>query len=913
MPVNKSEKILIILFILLIHASLFAQQSEVKISGTFSGSAIEVFKQIQQQYRIKFFYKDEWFSNDQLNITFRNNSPEEVAAMLIEGKGYTFRIINNNNIVFLPIVDIATMLGEIPNFSNTPDNEQITQIGNLSEAGKQKFVWITGRISDGNTGEPIIAAAIQVQNLDQEVLTNVQGDYKLQLAPGLYTLTVSSFGYEVSNNHIKVVGSGEYNIELFDNPVRFEEVLIQGKRADRNVTGHQMGLIELNIKEIGHLPSVAGSIDVIKGLTIMPGVKSIGEFSSGINVRGGGEDQNLYLLNSAPLFYTTHVFGLISAINPDAVEKLSIYKGHIPAIFGERVSSVIEIKSSDKTPEKLTIKGGAGLYDSRLMVEVPIVKNKWWVNFGGRSSYSNWILKSFKEHYLKNSSANFYDLNGNFHLNLGKSRILFSGYSSHDNFRLSSDIRYSYGNTAGSLSWNYIFRPDLATYLTLSFSDYNVNKDDIGRRFSRISKGIQYKGIKYRVQFSRITRHNLDAGFSLCRYHIRPGKISPLRKDVLVDRAVLENENGYESAVFINDEFTMSNALLFNIGLRYSAYGNAAPGNVWLYEQGLPKDTTTITGFKRYNKGFIDFYHGFEPRVSVRIKVNEYSSLKLSYNRNIQYISMISYTNVSTPADIWKLADTYIRPLIASQFAVGFYRNFYNNSIEASIEAYYKEMKNVVEYTNGPELEMNNHIETELVHADGRNYGIEFLLRKNSGRFGGMVTYTWSRSLRKTNGSTSNEIINRNRLFPSSYDRPHDFGMIGNFNLNRKIRFSVNFSYSTGRPITLPEFYYDSESDRPWLGGRDEVPVFSERNKYRLEPYHRLDISVIIGENLLVKKKWKSNLTFSLLNVYGRKNPYTVYYKMEEPTVLNNYERFSLYKLYLIGRPVPTVTFNFNL
>lgn len=911
MPVRKSERILIILLILLIHASLLAQTSEVKITGTFSGSAIEVFKQIRQQYKISFYYKDEWFIHDQINITFRNNSPAEVAATLIEGKGYTFRIINNN-IIFLPIADVATMLGEIPNFSNAPDNEQITRIGDLSEAGKHKLVWITGRISDGKTGEPIIAATIQIQNPDQEVLTNVQGDYKLQLAPGIYTLNVSSLGYEGSSNHVKVVSSGEYNIELFDNPVRFEDVLIQGKRADRNVTGHQMGLIELNIREIGHLPSVAGSIDVIKGLTIMPGVKSIGEFSSGINVRGGGEDQNLYLLNSAPLFFTTHVFGLISAINPDAVEKLSIYKGHIPAIFGERVSSVIDIKSSDKIPEKLTIKGGAGLYDSRLMVEIPIMKNKLWVNIGGRSSYSDWILKSFKEHYLKNSSADFYDLSGNFHLNLGKSRIAFSGYRSHDNFRLSSDTRYSYGNSAGSLSWNYIFRPDLASYLTLSFSDYNVDRDDIGRRMSRISKGIQYKGIKYRVQFGGIATHNLDAGISLCGYRITPGKISPLREDVPINRAVMEKEEGYESAVFINDEFTWSNTVLLNIGLRYSAYGHAAPGNVWLYEPGLPKDTSTITGIKRYDKGFIKVYHGFEPRVSVRLKVNESGSLKLSYNRNIQYISLISYTNVSTPADIWKLAGTYIRPLIASQFAVGFYKNFYNNSIESSIEAYYKKMKNVLEYTNGPELEMNSHIETELVHADGRNYGIEFLVRKNSGRLGGMVTYTWSRSLRKTNGSTSDEIINRNRFFPSSYDRPHDFGLIGNFNLNRKIRFSVNFSYATGRPITLPEFYYDSESDRPWLGGRDEVPVFSERNKYRLEPYHRLDISLIIAENLRVMKNWKSNLTISILNVYGRKNPYTVYYKMEEPSILNNYKRFSLYKLYFIGRPVPSVTFNFN-
>jgi hypothetical protein len=431
-----------------------------------------------------------------------------------------------------------------------------------------------------------------------------------------------------------------------------------------------------------------------------------------------------------------------------------------------------------------------------------------------------------------------------------------------------------------------------------------VNKDDIGSKQTRITSGIQYGSFKYRLQYNGISRHNLDGGISVVSYKIKPGKLGQLTEGIPVNPAILATEHGFEGALFLNDEISLNQSIIFNVGLRYSAYANMGPGNILIYAFDSPKDTSTITGYETYNKGeIIKLYHGFEPRLSARFKLSDVSSLKISYNRNIQYISMISYSNVSTPSDIWKLSDEYIKPLVASQYAFGYYRNFYNNTIEASLEVYYKGLKNVIDYANDAQLEMNSHIETETVNATGKNYGAEFLVRKNSGRFEGWLTYTYSRSLRKTNGLTSYEIVNSNKYYPSSYDRPHDFGMVGNFNLNRRVRFSANFTYSTGRPITLPEYFIYS--------GPDKVPVFSDRNKYRIEPYHRLDLTLTISESLRLKKKWKSNWTFSVLNVYGRKNPYTIYYKMEEPDETTNYERFNLYKLYLIGRPVPTVSYNF--
>jgi hypothetical protein len=668
-----------------------------------------------------------------------------------------------------------------------------------------------------------------------------------------------------------------------------------------------MSLVELDKKSIGQLPSIAGGKDILKGLTIMPGVKSIGEFSSGINVRGGGEDQNLYLINSAPLFNTSHVFGLFSVINPDAVDRLSLYKGHIPASYGERVSSVVEVRTRETPPAKFGIKGGLGLYDSRLMIEVPVIKEKIFFDLGGRTSYSDWLLNHMKDYNLRNSSASFYDLNGTLHVNLGKSRIALSGYASNDEFRFTTEVRYRYGSNLGSLNWSYLINSNLATYLTLAYSEYHAQKDDINSVLaqSRTKSNISYESLKYRIKYGGLQHHTIDAGLNLISYNVQPGIKTPLYANSLVTSSSLETEQGYEGALFLNDEVNLNDYLAVNVGLRYSVYANTGPGSVAEYAAGVNIDTTNITGYLNYGRNkVIRFYHGFEPRLSARVKFNEESSVKLSYNRNIQYISLITYSSVATPSDIWKLADPFIKPLIANQIAIGFYRNFFNNTIETSVEVYYKGLANVVDYKDGAQLEMNRNIETQLVNADGRNYGLEFLFKKNSGKVDGWITYTYSRSLRKTNGKFAGEIINHNRYYPSSYDRPHDFSIMANFHQNKRLMFSANFTFSSGRPVTLPEYKYFS--------GNESVVFFSDKNKYRIPSYHRLDLTISLDESLRLKKKWKGSWSFSVLNVYGRKNAYTIYYKMEDPSPANDYNRFSLYKLYLIGRPVPTISYSFK-
>jgi hypothetical protein len=859
-------------------------------------------------FHVKSYYKSEWFENDYVSLSYENKSLEDVLLLMLSGKPFTYRIIQRNRVVFLPKDEVAMLVGQMLNYSgNNKSDEQFTLVGSQDKAGTSKTASISGVISDGRTGEPIIGATIKPENLPQGAVSNAEGIYKLILAPGLYTLIVSSVGFEQAQYNVKIVSNGELNIELFDKSVALDDIIIYGQRLDKNVSSHQMSMMELDNKAIGQLPSVAGGKDILKGLTIMPGVKSIGEFSSGINVRGGGEDQNLYLVNSAPLFNTSHVFGLFSVINPDIVEKLSLYKGHIPSSYGERVSSVVEIKTNDEAPARMQIKGGIGLYDSRLMVEVPLVKNKVFFALGGRMSYSDWLLSKAKDYNLSNSQASFYDLNGTFHANLGKSRLALSGYMSNDEFRFTDEVKYKYGSNLASLNWSYLINSNLGSYLTLAYSDYHAQKDDINSVFlqNRIESDIKYGSLKYRLKYGGFQHQTLDAGFNLIGYHIQPGIKTPLNDESLVAPSYLDKEQGYEGAVFMNDEININEYLALNVGLRYSAYAYTGPGSVDEYAPGTGRDTSTITSTTQYgNNEIIKYYHGFEPRLSARINLNPSSSIKMSYNRNIQYISMVSYSSVATPSDIWKLADPYIQPLIANQYAIGYYRNFFNNTIETSVEVYYKGLINVVDYKNGAQLEMNKHIETQLVNTAGRNYGIELLIKKNAGLIDGWITYTYSRSLRKTSSSLAGESINNNKYYPSNYDRPHDFSVMANYHLNKRLMFSANFSYSSGRPITLPEYKY--------FTGDEMVVYFSDKNKYRIPDYHRLDVTIAMDPSLRVKKRWKGNWSFSILNVYGRKNAYTIFYKMEDPSPVNDYNRFSLYKLYLIGRPVPTLTYSFT-
>lgn len=845
----------------------------------YSGPLISALSQFEHSCPVKFYYRKNWLQNDSVNISFNGKSLDEALELLFKNTSLTYRIIDDKYVVIMPESRVAELTHVVNNYSGVESNtKDFTLIGKSDGSVRKKASQVSGRITDAKTGEPVIGAIVQVNNLPKGSVTNVQGRYSLSLEAGFYTLKVSSVGYENNSYYVKVIGDGVLDMELYDRLIAFEDVVIRSERLDKNVSSHQMSLIELVPRTISQLPSVSGTTDIIKGLTTMPGIKSVGEFSSGINVRGGGEDQNLYLYNGAPIFNTSHVFGLLSVIDADVVKKLTLYKGHIPAVYGERISSVVDIRSAETHSEGFTVQGGVGIYESRLLVTVPMGETEQsFFEVGGRTSYSDWMLKNSNDEYLKTSDAGFHDLNGSLHIRLGKSRLSFSGYSSRDKFDLSGNVRYVYKNQLGSANLSLWHKSDLASYITLAGSKYTSDRVLPENRLdaSSIISGINYTSLRYRIHYSGMNKHAVDAGVSIIQYEVNPGERNRKGRFSQVSYLKLPSESALEGAFFINDEFILNPVISLNPGLRISAYKHENAGLIW----------------------------GIEPRLSSRIKINDASSIKLSYSRNMQYLFLVSPSAVSTPSDIWKLSNDNMQPLTANQVSAGYYRNFSNNTIETSVEVYYKTLKHAVDYAEGEVLTMNPNMEALLYDADGTNYGVEFLVKKSSGRWDGWVGYTFSRSFREVKSPLADPNVFNGR-YPSSYDKPHDFSAVATFHLNKRVRFSGSFSYATGRPVTLPE-------QKTFVGDL-QVVLFSGKNEYRIPDYHRLDLTLTVDENLRLSKWWKGSFSISLLNVYGRKNPYTVYYSKEKASTVNHYNTFGMYKLYLIGKPVPVISYSFR-
>lgn len=896
-----------ILFLcLLAFQKIVAQEvNEYIVSTEFVTKDItDIFRYFEETYNLEFSYKAEWFADYTYSGKFDGEKFSTVIDKILAETGTT-HLIFQNQVVLLPRSEVAYIMGDMidMNHSNRTNTSQIL-IGDPELIGTYKIVKLQGIVTDGATKEPLTGATILVENSNNYSVSGYSGEYLLELVPGEYNLSASCIGFENRKLDIEIVSPGELEIDLFEKTHKINEIVVYAQKADENIRSHQMSMVQLDAKTIKQLPSIVGDKDIIKSLTMMPGVKSVGEFGSGINVRGGGEDQNLYLIENTPVFNTSHVMGLLSVINPDVVHSVSLYKGHIPAKYGERVSSVMDIQLQDYNGKEFHVKGGIGLYNSRLMVEGPLFNKKVSYKIGGRTSYSDLLLKRMPDYYLQNSSASFYDISANFKIALKNNPIKLFGYYSYDYFKYAEDFLYNYGNKMASADWRHVFNSNLSSQTTFSYSNYNVDRKDYQNELtqSSVSSQIEYLSGKLKFDYTGFQNHQFEAGIQGIQYSIEPGTKTPIGNSKS-EIFTTDTEQGEEFSVFLNDIYELNYRITFQAGLRYSYYNYMGPRTIYNYSNeatGLPVVSDSVV----YSEGqkIINYNH-LEPRLSVKLLLNETSSLKMSYNKNVQYLGLLSYTAISTPEDVWKLSDPYIEPVIANQFAIGYYRNFFNNQIETSVETYYKQLKNVVEYKNGAQLALNNHLEQELINADGYNYGIEFLVKKSAGKINGWIAYTYSRSLKKTSGLNQTNMINNNDFYPSQYDKPHDLTVYLNYQLNKRFRVGGNFAFSSGRPITLPEYVFRS--------GVHELVYYSDRNKYRLPTYHRLDLFVSLDESLRKDKKWKGSWTFSILNVYGRKNAYSVFYKQEEPSVENNYELFSLYKLFLIGRPFPTLTYNF--
>jgi hypothetical protein len=893
-------------------------QGEKTISGEFSNQPFSnLVTALEQMTDYKFFFYSDQTDSLIVTISFSNKTVSEVLDEAFRNSDFRYSI-DVNKYVYITLRE--PILTELPsNFfsgNNLLDSvnhkkentrfeeaemvkvEKLTIIG-TRDANNKSTATVAGYIRAAKTGEPVIGASVLIEKPLIGVATDGNGFYSITLPKGTQQLRIRSIGMKSIDRNVLLHSDGKLNIEMDEDVLPLKEVVVESEKDER-VLGLQMGLEKIDIKTMKQIPVALGEVDILKAVLTLPGVQSVGEATVGFNVRGGATDQNLILFNDATIYNPSHLFGFFSAFNADLIKNVELYKSGIPAEYGGRISSVLDIKTREGNKRKWAGSGGISPITGRFALEGPIVKDKSSFLIGGRSTYSDWLLKKIPSSNFQNSKASFYDLNLAITQEINsKNNLYISGYISNDRFKLQGDTAYSYSNQAASIKWRHIFNNKLLGTLTASYSgyDYAINSTQNSVNAFNLSYTIDQLNTKADFNYFLNSKHTLGFGIGSIHYKLAPGSLQPTGSESLVVPNVLQNEQALESSVYLGDNFEVTPQLSVYGGLRYSFFQNIGPRDLFVYQPGSPKDVSTIIDTVSFTSGKkISHSSGPEIRLSARYSISRNTSVKVSYNRLRQYIQMLSNTTAIAPTDIWKLSDPYVKPLIGDQISIGYYHSM-KKSIEFSIEGYYKIMHNFLDYKGGAELILNHHIETDILNADGKAYGVEFLVKKTSGKINGWFSYTYSRSLLKTAGETDSETINRGEYYPSNYDKPHSVNFIGNYKFNRRFSMSLNFVYSTGRPITLPIAKYTLEGSSRLL--------YSDRNQYRIPDYFRSDFSLNIEGNHKIKKLAHSSWSVSVYNLTGRRNAYSIYFKSENGTVKG-------YKLSIFGSAIPTITYNFK-
>ncbi|HEY0769707.1 MAG TPA: TonB-dependent receptor, partial [Sphingobacteriaceae bacterium] len=689
--------------------------------------------------------------------------------------------------------------------------EKVYSIG-LSPQSSSSKATIAGTVMNASNGEPIVGASIFVEDESNGVATDVSGFYSITLSKGKHTMRITSLGMKATVRQVLINGNGKLNIELEEDVTPLKEVVVESDR-DQKVMGLQMGTEKLDIKTMKQMPSVLGEVDVLKVVLTLPGVQSVGEGSSGVNIRGGATNQNLILYNDAVVYNPSHLFGFFSAFNPDILKSVELYKSGVNAEYGGRLSAVLDVVTKEGNLKKFSASGGISPITGRLMIEGPIKKDRTSFLVSGRSTYSDWLLRRLNKEQFKNSSASFYDVNATVsHKINDKNSVQASVYQSYDEFQLDSDTLYSYGERNGSLKFKHVFNNKLYAIATGSFSRYHyaVSTDENPAEASEMKFSINQLNGKADFSYFQNARQTITAGIQATRYDLSPGSRTPLGEASNIEQNVLQDEQGLESALYVGENIEITQKLSVYGGLRYSFYQFLGPKDVFTYHSEGTKSVATMVDTLSFGSGKpVATYHGAEPRLSARFLIGKSASLKFSYNRMRQYIQMLSNTTAIAPTDIWKLADKYIRPQVGDQYSLGYYVNLKGGSFEFSSEVYYKTMKDVLDYKNGAQLFLNHHIETDAVSAEGKAYGAEFMIKKPAGKLNGWFSYTYSRTFLRTVSDLQAETVNSGRYYPSNYDKPHAVNFISNYKFNRRFNFSLNCTYSTGRPITIPLAKYE--------------------------------------------------------------------------------------------------------
>jgi hypothetical protein len=757
---------------------------------------------------------------------------------------------------------------------------------------------LSGRVIHKTTRQPIVGASIQMLNTNVGTTTDSTGKYVLNVPSTGFNLRASALGYYSKMRYFAPKKDTQYDFELVEEFKQLDEVMVRTRKEDANVSSIEMSTLKLDAKSLRRIPVVFGEADIIKALLLQPGVSTVGEGAAGFNVRGGRTDQNLVLLDEMPLFSTSHLLGFFTNVNPDVVQDVTLYKAGIPAQYGGRLSSLMNINLKNGNPDRVRYQVGAGNVSARIMADGPLGKKLTFM-MGGRIAYPNWMIKRFPDR-LKNSQAFFYDLNAKLRYQLSSNQQLtLSTYLNHDDFKFPDDTVYSWNAQAASLQWNAQLNPKFAVNAAAVYSNYSFQMEGIKEFYRfKFQSGITHKELKTNFIFTPSPAHKVEAGASMIRYDVAPGYRTRVDDESNINPRAVPNEQAYEYSAYLSEEWNPLSWLTLQGGMRYAAFELVGPRTVYQYEAGVPRAPETVTETKQFGSGeSIQKYNGWEPRVSLRIGLSKKHSIKLSYNRTRQYLHLITNTTAISPADFWKLSDNYLPPQVADQYAAGYYLNLKDNAYEFSLEGYYKDISALLEAKNGAVLLLNTQLETAIINARGLAYGVEVSAKKNKGTFNGQINYTYARAFVQSLSPYPLEQINRGNWFPANYDKPHTLNIAATYNMARGWSMSANFTYNSGRPAIYPDGNYS-------VGGYPLIN-YSRRNADRIPDYHRLDWSLTKNTRQNKEQMRYSSWVFSLYNVYGRENPYSVYFAR-----FNRITR--AYQLAVFGSVVPAISWNYN-
>lgn len=905
---------------LLFFTSLLLNAQE-KITLSFGNRpAGELFSKLESTTGCRIFCEPE--AADSLFVTLSGSyeSVGEVLEIVLKGSEWNYSSVNDKAffitkgqpfITTLPdnyfkteSVDSIDYKAEASSFFGMKREQKATSENRVYEIGDPGAqtpgkVKLSGIMTDFKTGEPVSGVAIYIKEPLVGVTTDGFGYYAIELPSGRQELEIKGIGMKDTRRQVMLYGDGKLDIELEEQIYALKEVTVSSEKIAR-VRGLNLGVEQLKAKDIKNIPMAFGELDVLKVLTALPGVKSVGEVSSGFNVRGGATDQNLILFNDGTIYNPTHLFGIFSAINGDVVKDMELYKSSIPVKYGGRLSSVLDINGKEGNKKEFAGSASLGLLTSKLMLEGPLFSEKTSFVLAGRTTYSDWILKKLPEKSgYSNGTAGFYDMNLSVtHTANPYNSFYINGYFSQDRFSFDEDEKYGYRNANMSLKWRHLFSQRLSSVFTAGYDHYSYNTKATENPANAYTLDFGINQIFAKADFTNYLtdEHTLEFGLNTLLYNLNPGKYLPHGDESYVVPDIIQKEHAAETALYLGDRWEVSPKLSVQAGLRYVMFNAIGPKDYYKYREGeLIDESTRIDSASVTGKSFYKTYGGPELRLSARYAFSNEFSAKLGFNTLRQHIHKLSNTTVMSPTDTWKLSDANIRPQTGMQIAGGLYRNFDGNAIETSIEAYYKTMDNYLDYKSGAKLTMNHTIETDVIKAKGRAYGIELMAKKTQGKLNGWISYTYSRTQLRQKEGAKEDRVNRGEWYSADFDKPHDIKLVANYKFTHRFSFSLNCDYSTGRPITLPVSKYQ------YAGG--EFLYYSDRNSMRIPDYFRMDASFNIEPSHHLTLLTHSSISIGVYNLTGRKNAYSVYYTSDNGKIQG-------YKLAIFGMPIPYLSYN---